>query len=189
MKLILIRHGETQENVDGIVQGWFDSVLNDTGKHQAKAAAVNFHESISAIYSSDLKRCLQTAEFFKNKYPYIPFHEDERLRERNFGDAQETHKDLHDWEVFWASNDKVSIPSAETLDDYTNRVKDFLDHIKETHSVADNILIVTHGGTINRIFNILKLDSNYQAIKNCESLYVELTGKKLQQATRWPSIK
>ena len=177
MKLILIRHGETQENVDGIIQGWFNSVLNDTGKRQAKAAADNFHECISAIYSSDLRRCLQTADFFKNKYPDIPFHKDTRLRERNFGDAQETHKDLHDWEAFWASNDKVSIPNAETLDEYTNRVKDFLSHIRETHSLADNVLIVTHGGTINIIFDILKLKGSYQAIKNCESLYVDLNEK------------
>lgn len=174
MKLILIRHGETQENVDGIVQGWSNSVLNNTGKRQAKAAADNFHEAISAIYSSDLKRCLQTAYFFKDRHPYIPFYEDKRLRERNFGDAQQTHKDLHDWEVFWASNDKVSIPNAETLDEYTNRVKNFLDHIRETHSVAENVLIVTHGGTINRIFDILEIKSSYQAIKNCESVYVDL---------------
>lgn len=177
MKLILIRHGETQENVDGIVQGWFNSVLNDTGKRQAKAAADNFHEPISAIYSSDLQRCLQTAGFFKNKYPNIPFYEDKRLRERNFGDAQETHKELHDWEIFWASNDKVSIPNAETLDDYTSRVKEFLNVLKESHSSTDNILIVTHGGTINRIFDILKVQSSYQAIKNCESLYVDLAEK------------
>lgn len=175
MKLILIRHGETQENVDGLVQGWFNSVLNATGKRQAKAAANNFHESINAIYSSDLSRCLQTADFFKNKYPDIPFHKDRRFRERNFGNAQETHKDLHNWEVFWASKDKVSIPNAETLDEYTNRVKDFLDHIREAHSVADNVLIVTHGGTINRIFEILKPKSSYQAIKNCESAYINLT--------------
>jgi broad specificity phosphatase PhoE len=111
MKLILIRHGEAQESVDGIVQSWFNSELNDNGVHQAKVAADNFHDSADAIYSSDLKRCLQTAKFFKDKYPDIPFHKDKRLRERNFGDAQEAHKDLHDWEVFWTSNDKVSIPN------------------------------------------------------------------------------
>ncbi len=175
MKLILIRHGETQENADGIVQGWFDSRLNDTGKRQAKAAANKFIDDIDSIYSSDLQRCLQTAEFFKNKYSDTPFHEDKRLRERNFGDAQGTHKDLHDWEVFWASNDKVSIPNAETLDEYTNRVREFLDFLKEKHSINENVLIVTHGGTINRIFDILELNNSYRAIKNCESLCVELT--------------
>lgn len=58
MNLILIRHGETQENVDGIVQGWLESYLNDIGMQQAQTVADNFHESINAIYSSDLQRCL-----------------------------------------------------------------------------------------------------------------------------------
>jgi broad specificity phosphatase PhoE len=177
MQLILIRHGETQENVDGIVQGWFDSVLNDKGRQQAQSAANNFNAPIKAIYSSDLKRCLQTAEYFSKKYLDIPFHTDERLRERNFGDAQNTHKVLHDWEVFWASKDKVSIPNAETLNEFTHRVKDFLQELKKKHHNNEKILVVTHGGTINRILDILNINNNYQAIKNCESIFVELTEK------------
>lgn len=177
MNLILIRHGETQENVDGIVQGWFESCLNDKGMQQAQTAADNFQESVNAIYSSDLQRCLQTADFFKRKNPNIPFHKDKRLRERNFGDAQNTHKDLHDWEVFWASKDKVSIPNAESLIEYTNRVDDFLNDLKKRHHNNEKILIITHGGTINRILDIINTDSNYQAIKNCESIFVNLTEK------------
>lgn len=177
MQLILIRHGETQENVDGIVQGWFDSFLNDKGKQQAQAAADNFHESINAIYSSDLQRCLQTAEFFKRKNPGIPFNKDERLRERNFGDAQNTHKDLHDWEVFWASEDKVSIPNAETLNEFASRVNDFLQELKKKHHNNEKLLLITHGGTINRILDILNINNNYLAIKNCQSTFVDLTEK------------
>lgn len=174
MNLILIRHGETQENIDGIVQGWLNSELNENGKRQAKVAADNFNDSIDAIYSSDLKRCIQTAEYFKNRYPDIPFHTDKRLRERNFGDAQNTHKDLHDWEAFWSLADTVTIPNAETLNNFTLRVSHFLEHLRATHSNNESVLVVTHGGTINRILDILGLSDDYKAVKNCESLYLDL---------------
>lgn len=177
MKLILVRHGETQENVDGIVQGWTDSVLNKNGKQQALTASKKFVEPITAIYSSDLKRCLETTKYFKDKYPELPFSTDRRLRERNFGDAQGTHKELHDWEIFWASNDEVSIPNTETLNVYTNRVRSFLEDLKKRHDNNEQILIITHGGTINRIMDILNIKNEYQAIKNCESISVDLTEK------------
>lgn len=174
VKLILIRHGETQENIDGIVQGWLNTTLNDNGRRQALIASRKFTDDIDAIYSSDLKRCLETSEYFLDKYENVPFHKDSKLRERNFGDAQGTHKDSQDWEVFWASKYKVSIPNAENLNDYTKRVNDFLEQLKASHQDYERILIITHGGTINRILDILKINENYQAIKNCESITVDL---------------
>lgn len=179
MKLILIRHGETQENVNGIVQGWDDTVLNATGRRQAKEAAEDFITSIDAIYSSDLKRCLQTADYFRKNYSNTPFYTDKRLRERNFGDAQGTRKDQYDWEVFWASNSAVSIPNAEMLSAYTKRVNDFLKYLLSKHKDEEKILVVTHGGTINRILDILKISTGHQIVRNCESMGVDLTKTKL----------
>jgi len=174
MKLFLIRHGETQENVDGIVQGWLNTKLNKTGINQAKAAACIFNEKIDAVYSSDLLRCRETAEEFRKKYPDIPYFEDKRLRERNFGDAQGTHKDLHDWEVFWSSNDYVSIPNTETLNEYNLRVSSLLRSLKAKFPVSAKILVITHGGTINRILDIAKTNEEYYPVKNCEALEIDL---------------
>lgn len=174
MKLILIRHGETQENADDITQGWIDTVINQTGQQQAQAAADSFDADIDMIYSSDLTRCRQTAQYFRDKFPELPYHEDHRLRERNFGDAQGTHKDLHDWEVFYASNDQVSIPNAETLDTFTARVKGFLDDIKANHSDDQQLLVVAHGGTINRILNILGISDHDQVIPNAVAMPIEM---------------
>ena len=81
MELFLVRHGETDANADGIVQGWLDTDLNERGKSQAKEAAKEFNEDIDAIYSSDLRRAAQTANEFRKKYPNIPYFEDRRLRE------------------------------------------------------------------------------------------------------------
>lgn len=164
MELFLIRHGETDANKDGIVQGWLDTDLKERGKLQAREAAEQFDENIDAIYSSDLKRATQTAEEFRKKYPNIPYFEDERLRERNFGDATGNHRDKHDWEIFWASSDTVSIPNAETLDEFNIRVQSLIEILKASGFLK--VLIVTHGGTINRLQDLTSADHQHIAHTN-----------------------
>ncbi len=62
-RLILIRHGETDWNVEGRWQGQIDVPLNDRGREHARQVAVNLaDEGIQVIYSSDLSRALDTAE-------------------------------------------------------------------------------------------------------------------------------
>lgn len=149
MDLFLVRHGETQANADGIIQGWMDTELNATGKEQVRQAAALFDEPIDVIFSSDLTRAKQTADAFRQKYSDLPYFEDVRLRERNFGDAAGEHRNKQDWEAFWASSDSVTIPNAETLNEYDARVQSFLTSLQETSFLRP--LIVTHSGTINRL--------------------------------------
>lgn len=70
MRLYLIRHGETIWNEKGLWQGIADVPLNEKGKDQAKKLAERL-KRVDAIYSSPLKRCLETAreiaERFKKK--------------------------------------------------------------------------------------------------------------------------
>ena len=73
MDLFLLRHGETDENTQGIIQGWMNTDLNEHGREQAQQAAEIFSEEIDAIYSSDLKRAVQTAGEFRKKYPTLPY--------------------------------------------------------------------------------------------------------------------
>jgi broad specificity phosphatase PhoE len=160
MDLFLVRHGETDANVNGIVQGWLDTDLNDNGKAQARKAAEQFGENIDAIYSSDLKRATQTADEFRKKYPGTPYFQDERLRERNFGDATGGHRAKYDWEVFWASSNTSSIPNAETLNEYNKRVQSFINTIRISGFLK--VLIITHGGTINRVRDLTS--DNYQYV-------------------------
>lgn len=165
MELFLVRHGQTQENADGIVQGWLDTGLNATGREQIKEAAQSFSEKdIDIIFSSDLKRCIQTAEVFRSRFPDVPYVVDARLRERNFGDAQGTHGDTHDWEAFWASSDTATIPNAETLDEHTERVRSFMAFLKEYP--YKKVLVITHGGTINRLVDLLAGSRSYHEFTN-----------------------
>lgn len=171
MKAYIVRHGQTDANANGIVQGWLDTELNETGTTQAIEAASRFKQPIDAIFSSDLKRAVSTAREFRTYYQDIPYFEDSRLRERGFGDASGTSRDDHDWEQFWSSNDSVTIPNAEILNDFTARVKEFLDELKTKPYTS--VLIVTHGGVLNRVQTIL--DENHQHHSHANASILEIT--------------
>lgn len=171
MKLFVLRHGETDENVSGIVQGWQDTELSVKGHLQAKQAAEAFGEKIDAIYTSDLKRSAQTAKYFRHKFPEVPYYEDARLRERFYGGVQGTQKDPSEWEVFWSQCDTLAVPGAETPEAYTKRVTSFLASLKAQYK-EDNILIVTHGGTINRLMNITQTVKTNN-IGNCQYIVID----------------
>ena len=84
-KLILVRHGQTQMNVDGIFFGKLDPSLNETGKEQCKKTRELLKDryKYDFIYSSDLKRASETAEIVN--YLDLPIKLDRRLEEIDFG--------------------------------------------------------------------------------------------------------
>ena len=172
MKLYILRHGETDANVQGIVQGWSDTRLNEKGLAQAITSAGSFDQPIDAIYSSDLKRASETADKFRVHYAHVPYFQDERIRERNFGDATGTHRDEHNWEQFWSVDDHVTIPNAETLNDFTKRVADFLDELKT--KPFQSVLIVTHGGVMNIVQTIIDPDHKHFPHANTSILEVDI---------------
>ncbi len=84
-RVVAIRHGETAWNVDHRLQGHLDIPLNATGRWQAqRTAGALVEEGISAVYSSDLLRALQTAQALGDALA-LPVVTDPRLRERAFG--------------------------------------------------------------------------------------------------------
>jgi broad specificity phosphatase PhoE len=172
MKLFLVRHGETDANARGIVQGWLDTELNQRGITQAVEAASSFDKKIDAIYSSDLKRAVKTANEFRARYKGTPYFEDQRLRERNFGDAANTHREGHDWERFWSINDRSTILNAEILNDFTERVTRFLDELKD--KPYSSVLVITHGGVLNRVQAILDSDHVHHPYKNADIIEIDI---------------
>ena len=86
MKLILVRHGETEENQKDIVQGHLPGKLSEKGKKQAKKLGLRLkNKKIDAIYSSDLARALDTAKEISKFHPKVPLKQVKDLRERNYG--------------------------------------------------------------------------------------------------------
>jgi broad specificity phosphatase PhoE len=89
MKLILTRHGETEENKLGIMQGHMPGKLSGLGIEQAKRLALRLKEErIDFIYSSDLARASDTAKAIAKYHPNTPIEFVEELRERDLGEFQ-----------------------------------------------------------------------------------------------------
>jgi probable phosphoglycerate mutase len=87
-KLIIVRHGQTDNNAAHVLQGQMDVPLSEKGVHQAEALARALsHQPIDLIVSSPLRRALNTAEIV-NAGRHIPLTTHIDLRERSFGELQ-----------------------------------------------------------------------------------------------------
>ncbi|XP_030844449.1 fructose-2,6-bisphosphatase TIGAR isoform X2 [Strongylocentrotus purpuratus] len=89
--LTFVRHGETEYNKKGLLQGQIDIPLNETGLKQADALGRYLaKERFDRVYSSDLSRCVQTTEgVIRNAtVPRPNMVKDARLRERSFGEGE-----------------------------------------------------------------------------------------------------
>ena len=86
MKLFALRHGETEENIDKIMQGKMDTILNDIGRKQCEKVKSKVKKAqIDLIVSSPLKRTIETA---KIAAPGVEIIIDDRLISRNHGEFQ-----------------------------------------------------------------------------------------------------
>lgn len=156
MDIYIIRHGETNWNVEGIIQGQSNSSLTEKGIEQAKLTAEKLKTvPFKAIYSSDLERAMNTAEIICEHHKNSTIVKDERLRERKFGDLEgighEDFKTRHP-EIYanFRSNDPAyRIPGGESRNDLAKRSIDFFNDIISQHADDDTILAVTHGGVVN----------------------------------------
>lgn len=162
MKLIIVRHGQSEANRKGIHQGQIvDSPLSEEGKKQAKIVAEKLKsEDIETIYSSDLKRAFETAKEL-GKILNLDIIRDKRLREFSWGEfdknpekREELFKELYKRESKkGTSKYEIRPPQGENYWDLINRVKSFLEDIKK----HDNTVVVySHGGSIEVALNILE---------------------------------
>lgn len=146
--IYLVRHGQTDWNVDKKTQGHTDIPLNDKGREQAR----NLFSSVSKlgvkkIVSSDLLRAKETAEIL-NEVLGVSLELDQRLREINYGSLEGIPRDTlkpEMWDIFNTTPEKLN---AEAFKDVFTRIKTFFDELDDTH---ENVLIVTHGGALRMI--------------------------------------
>jgi broad specificity phosphatase PhoE len=138
--LLLVRHGETDWNAEGRLQGHSDRPLNDHGRQQAKALADRLAgESIDAIYASDLARAKETAEIVGERLG-LPVVIDADLREKNWGN----------WEGL-TGDERLNVEYAgETTEEHRERTLRAVERIRERHP-GQRIVVVTHGGSLRRI--------------------------------------
>lgn len=169
MEIYIIRHGETDWNVEGKIQGQTNSNLTEKGIEQAHRTAEKLKNiNFSALYSSDLNRAMKTAEILVNGNHPLTIQDDERLRERKFGYLEGVSHDVFKkdypgiYEKFRSNDPAYRIPEGESKNDLAARAVIFFEDIIQKHGENEIILVVTHGGIIN-MFTRYILGINYGA--------------------------
>jgi broad specificity phosphatase PhoE len=160
-RIILVRHGETLDNKNHIIQGHRQGLLTKSGIVQAKKAGLRLkEESIDVIYSSDLKRAKGTAKQIA-KYHNIKVISDRRLRERNFGKYDGKHRDILLKAIKKSGKDFDTFKprGGENIRDIEKRSKQFFNELLEKYP-GKNIMIVSHGYFILISLIYMMNDSN-----------------------------
>ena len=149
MKLFVLRHGETNENITGMMQGDMDTVLNEKGCNQALSVRDKVLESnIDLVISSPKKRAIKTAELAA---PNIPLILDDRLRSRNHGEFEGMRRDEININDYWNIKKNNQYIKAESVKDLFDRVESLLKEIKEKYN-DKNVLLVTHSGIVRILY-------------------------------------
>jgi broad specificity phosphatase PhoE len=142
MRIIITRHGETEENKAGILQGHSPGKLSAKGISQAKKVALRLKDhKINFIFSSDLARAANTAKEVAKYHPNIPIDFTEKLRERNVGEFQGKNKN----DFGWNNEFFVEPKEGESISQVYKRAESFINEIFPKHH-NDTVLLVCHGG-------------------------------------------
>lgn len=162
MNLFILRHGETEYNRLGLIQGsGIDSELNETGRRQARSFFDRYqHIPFQLVVTSALRRTHQTVEPFlieKN----IPWIQTADINEISWGDQEgiapdeaylETYRALiHDWNTGKLDS---RIPGGESANELGHRLSRFLEWL--SHRPEQNILICSHGRTMRALIAMMK---------------------------------
>ena len=176
----LARHGETADNADGRVQGSIDTPLNDHGRDQAlrladDAAGLN----VSALYSSQLARALETARIVGERIGVEP-RVDRRFAESHRGEwegrlLREIERDEPDaWRAWRSGQADFRFPGGESLAEHVARVGDALREVEQP------ALVICHGGTVRAALVACGLHplGEFQRIKVPNAELVALEGPR-----------
>lgn len=169
--LMIVRHGLTDWNKEKRLMGHQDIDLSEEGIKQAEKIAKRLKdEKIDYIYSSDLKRTIDTATII-NKHHNLMIIVDNNLKEIGYGDFEgKSKEEIQDNSIhkkLWNERKKdiyaFRLPGAENFTDVLDRVKTVLKKILTYHDKT--ILIVCHGVTKRALVQIIKKLSNKETHK------------------------
>jgi probable phosphoglycerate mutase len=191
--LCLTRHGETDWNQQGILQGWTDVTLNKLGRQQARAMAAGFDkQGFDAIWSSPLLRARETAEIIAPliRVPFPKFHHG--LMERNFGIFQGVPKaELAEFnpvvlQLILKRNPAGYFEGGESMDEFADRILAALADIGAQY-LGKKVLIISHGWVMDVVTRHIsglprKAILNMKR-KNGESLWVSVAGDVITAAS------
>jgi broad specificity phosphatase PhoE len=183
-RLLLWRHGLTEWNAAGRIQGQLDAPLAEEGIRQAeKAASVLAGLEPTAIVSSDLSRARRTAEELAARTG-LTVSTDVALRERHWGDWQgSTHAELQvdDPERYaaWRDGGRIEVPGAESNSAVGARAAAA---IRAAASTGDTVVVVSHGGAIRyglgELLGAPDLPRVLRTLENCRWADVRARGDR-----------
>jgi len=158
--LLVIRHGETEWNIEERFQGHGDSPLTNAGRDQARALALRLKDiPFDTLVSSDLGRALETASIITEQTGHT-VREDARLRERNFGDLEgltfqkikARHARILD--QLDTNDPDYVIPNGESLRQHYQRNTECIAELIEKNHGA-TVAMVVHGGVLDSVFRLV----------------------------------
>lgn len=187
MKIYLVRHGETDWNQAGLLQGQTDIDLNAQGFAQAVEAAERLREvPFEIAFCSPLIRARHTAETIVGDRK-ITLTADERLRELNFGPWEgvdiRTIKDAAS-QPFTNPGDYIPPEGAESFAQLYARSGEFVEQVLlPLEGTYETVLVVAHGGVnrsiLNPVLNIPVDDFWRMHMGNCATAILECTDGQL----------
>ena len=179
--IIFVRHGQTDWNTKGLMQGREDIPLNEAGLSQAKETAEGIKKAcletglkIDKIASSPLLRASVTARAIAKELGCENIFCDERVTERDFGELSGTPFTENSKYIM---RDVLEIPTLEPVSSLICRVDEF---IKEKASQNENMLVVTHGAVTRIYADNAKRYNGYEItapfLLNCHLVVYEYDG-------------
>ena len=185
-RIYLVRHAQTDGNLQQHVHGSADLPINQAGKEQAKMLREHLRvapvdicaPSFDICISSPMRRCIETVEILAPENCRIEV--DDRLTERGYGVMEGVHFSQIDYEGFWgAGGQEIFYDGAETIAQVRARVEDFLRYVKQTYT-GKTVLVVSHGSIARVMRGILAgqgFCGDYSVLPrtgNCEYLRFEI---------------
>ncbi len=170
-RLVLLRHGESQWNLENRFTGWVDVPLSPKGEQEAREAGKKLAGmKFDRAFSSVLKRAIETLRIVLEGIGQtgIPIQRDQALNERMYGELQglnkaETAQKYGDAQVkIWRRSFDVRPPGGESLKDTAARVLPYYETAILPHLKAgETILIAAHGNSLRAL--VMQLDQLTQA--------------------------
>jgi probable phosphoglycerate mutase len=191
--ILLLRHGQTEANLAGVLQGHQPTSLNLAGVRQATLLAnrlAAYRPPVDVLISSDLPRAVQTAGPIAAACGLRPVLTT-AWRERTFGLLEG--KPIGDRELWRAAGGEVDPPGAEPTADMQNRIQTAMHDLLTKYPKANLIAVVTHGGPIRSVLRMLASGKlrlargqslpNVPLIHNCSILH--LSTRHYRDGVKW----
>lgn len=166
--LVLVRHGESQWNLENRFTGWVDVPLTEKGRKEARAAGERLKAAgirFDVAYTSALERAQNTLRIILEVVgqPDLPTAKDQALNERHYGDLQglnkaETAKKFGDDQVkIWRRSYDIAPPNGESLKDTAARTLPYFESaIMPELKAGRNVIVAAHGNSLRSI--VMHLD-------------------------------